>query len=455
MAQRFQTVDRETPYLFPPSVQDWLPETHLARFVVEVVEGLALRDLSDEYAGRGSAAYPPQMLVSLLFYGYATGVFASRKLERATYDSVAFRFIAANTHPDHDTIAAFRQRFSARLKPVFVEILTLAREMGLVKVGRVSVDGTKILANASKHSALSWEHACKIEQQLQSEVAELLRLADQADAETGPDGMDIPAELARREARLTAIAAAKATLEARAAERYAAEQEAHAQKQAAREEQARTRGKKPGGREPKPPTPGVRATDQVNLTDDQSRIMPVSGGGFEQAYNAQLAVDVGSLLIVAEYVSQQCNDKKEIAPMVAALEQLPAAVGQVEDVLADNGYYSADNVQTCVAHGLIPYVAAGRDPHHPTLAARFAADPPPPENTDPVTTMKHRLRTQSGKAVYGLRKSTVEPVFGIIKSVLGYRVFLRRGLKAVSEEWTLVGIAWNLKRMFTLSLAVS
>ena len=455
MAQRFQTVDRETPYLFPPSVQDWLPETHLARFVVEVVEGLALRDLSDEYAGRGSAAYPPQMLVSLLFYGYATGVFASRKLERATYDSVAFRFIAANTHPDHDTIATFRQRFSERLKPVFVEILTLAREMGLVKVGRVSVDGTKILANASKHSALSWEHACKIEQQLQSEVTELLRLADQADAETVPDGMDIPAELARREARLTAIAAAKATLEARAAERYAAEQAEYQRKQAAREEQAHTSGKKPKGREPKPPTPGVRDKDQVNLTDEESRIMPVAGGGFEQAYNAQIAVDVDSLLIVAEYVSQHCNDKQEIVPMVAALEQLPAAVGKVDDVLADNGYYSADNVQTCVTRGLTPYVAAGRDPHHPSLAERFATDPLPPEDADPVTTMKHRLRTQSGKAVYGLRKSTVEPVFGIIKSVLGYRVFLRRGLKAVSEEWTLVGIAWNLKRMFTLSLAVS
>jgi len=454
MTQRFQTVDRETPCLFPPSVQDWLPETHLARFVVEVVEGLALRDLVESYAGRGSAAYPPQMLVSLLFYGYATGGFASRKLERATYDSVAFRFIAANTHPDHDTIATFRQRYSERLKPVFVEILTLAREMGLVKVGRVSVDGTKILANASKHSALSWEHACRLEQQVQTEVADLRRLAEQADAETGPDGMDIPAELARRETRLTATAAAKATLEARAAERYAAEQEAYQRKQAAREEQARTSGKKPGGREPKPPTPGARATDQVNLTDDESRIMPVSGGGFEQAYNAQIAVDVDSLLIVAEYVSQHCNDKQEIAPMVAALEQLPAVVGTVDEVLADNGYDSADNVQTCVAHGLTPYVAAGRDPHHPGLAERFAADPPPPEDADPVTTMKHRLKTQSGKAVCGLRKSTVEPVFGIIKSVLGYRAFLRRGLNAVSEEWTLVGIAWNLKRMFTLSLAV-
>lgn len=453
MTQRFHTVDRETAYLFPPSVLDWLPETHLARFVVEVVEGLALRDLTDSYAGRGTAAYPPQMLVSLLFYGYATGVFSSRKLERATYDSVAFRFIAANTHPDHDTISTFRQRFSERLKPVFVEILTLAREMGLVKVGRVSVDGTKVLANASKHRALSWEHACRLEQQLQGEVADLLRLAEQADAETVPDGMDIPAELARRETRLTAIAAAKATLEARAAERYAAEQEASQRTQAAREAQAHTSGKKPGGRAPKPPTPGVRDKDQVNLTDEESRIMPVSGGGFEQAYNAQIAVDVDSLLIVAEYVSQQCNDKKEIAPMVAALAQLPAAVGKAEDVLADNGYFSADNVQTCAAHGMTPYLAAGRDTHHVGLAERFAADAPAPDGADPVTTMKHRLRTKAGKAVYGLRKSTVEPVFGIIKSVLGFRGFLRRGLNAVSQEWTLVSIAWNLKRLFTLSLA--
>lgn len=455
MTQRFQVVDRETAYLFPPSVQDWLPERHLARFVVEVVEGLPLRELIDSYAGRGTAAYPPKVLVSLLFYGYATGVFSSRKLERATHDSVAFRFIAANTHPDHDTIATFRQRFAEQLKPVFVEILTLAREMGLMKVGRVSVDGTKVLANASKHSALSWEHACRIERQLQGEVAALLRLAAQADAEPVPDGMDIPEELARRETRLAAIAAAKTTLEARAAARHAAEQAEYQRKQAAREEQAQASGKKPKGRALKPPTPGVRDRDQVNLTDEESRIMPVAGGGFEQAYNAQVAVDVDSLLIVAEYVSQQCNDKQEITPMVAALVQLPAAVGTVADVLADNGYYSANNVQTCVANGLTPYLAAGRDTHHPGLAERFAADLPPPEDADPVTTMKHRLRTQSGKAVYGLRKSTVEPVFGIIKSVLGYRTFLRRALKAVSEEWTLVSIAWNLKRLFTLSLAVS
>jgi transposase len=453
MTPRFQIVDRETPYLFPPSVQDWLPANHLARFVVEVVDGLALGDLSDEYAGRGTAAYPPTVLVSLLFYGYATGVFSSRKLERATHDSVAFRFIAANTHPDHDTIATFRRRFSERLKPVFVEILTLAREMGLMKVGRVSVDGTKVLANASKHSALSWEHACRLERQLQDEVAELWRRAEQADAEAVPDGMDIPAELVRREARLAAIAAAKATLEARAAARHAAEQAEYERKLAARAEKARARGKKPTGRAPQPPTPGVRKMDQVNLTDEESRVMPVPGGGFEQAYNAQVAVDVDSLLIVAEHVSQQCNDKQELAPMVATLGQLPTAVGQVADLLADNGYYSAGNVQTCVAHGVTPYLAAGRDRHHPGLAERFAADAPTPEGDDAVTRMKHRLTTRAGQAVYGLRKSTVEPVFGIIKSALGFRQFLRRGVKAVSEEWTLISIAWNLKRLFTLSLA--
>jgi hypothetical protein len=199
----------------------------------------------------------------------------------------------------------------------------------------------------------------------------------------------------------------------------------------------------------------VRAQDHVNLTDEESRIMAVAGGGFEQAYNAQIAVDADSLLIVAEYVSQQCSDKKEIAPMAAAVAQRPAAVGRAEDVLADNSYESADHVQTCVAHGTTPYLAAGRDTHHPGLAERFAADAPAPDGADSVAIMKHRLRTQSGKAVYGLRKSTVEPVFGIIKSVLGFRGFLRRGLKAVSEEWTLVSIAWNLNRLFTLSLAVS
>ena len=230
MSHKFIPTNRDQQLLFPPAIQDWLPEKHLARFVVEIVSQLDLRPLADAYAGKGFKAYHPEILLSLLFYGYATGVFSSRKIEQATYDSVAFRFISVNTHPDHDTIASFRKRFLDQLKPLFVQILILAHEMGLVKLGKISLDGTKIKANASKHHALSWEHAGKLEQQLQAEVKELLRLAEQADTEEVPAEMDIPAELCRRQDRLLAIARAKAIIEQRAAQRFVQQQKEYEEK---------------------------------------------------------------------------------------------------------------------------------------------------------------------------------------------------------------------------------
>src|SRR3974390_3007939 len=278
----FRPTDRETGFLMPPSVDEWLPERHLARFVVEVVEGRDLRAMSGSYRGSGSASYHPTVLLSLLIYGYATGVFPSRKLERATYDSVAFRFIAGNEHPDHDTIATFRRRFLKDIEGLFIEVLKLAREMGLLKMGTVALDGTKIHANASRHSALSYEHAGKIEAQLKAEVAALMAKAEAADQADLPDGMSIPEELSRREERLKKIAEAKAKIEARAKERYERELAEHQAKLAAREAKEKASGKKPGGRPPAPPGEGPLPGDQVNLTDEESRIMPVSGGGFEQ-----------------------------------------------------------------------------------------------------------------------------------------------------------------------------
>ena len=304
MGNRFKSIDRETPYLFPPSVQEWLPEKHLARFVVEIVSRLNLRPLEDAYTKRGSEGCPPAAMVALLFYGYATGVFSSRKLEEATYDSVAFRYIAANTHPDHDTIAHFRKRFLEQLKPLFVEILLLAQTMGFLKLGRVTLDGTKVKANASKHSALSWGHIQKLEKQLREEVQELMGLAEKADAAEEAKGMNIPAELERREDRLKALEEAKAKLVQRAAEREKAEQAEYETKLERREAKRKKTGQKPRGPKPKPPTGGVRDKDQINLTDEESRIMPVSGGGFEQAYNAQAVVDNETLLIVSNHVSQ-------------------------------------------------------------------------------------------------------------------------------------------------------
>lgn len=452
MNLRFKTVDRETPYLLPPSVQDWVPEQHLARFVVDVVSKLDLHELKMPYTGVGSEAFNPEMLLGLLFYGYATGVFSSRKLETATYDSLAFRYIAANTHPDHDTIAAFRKRFLEKLKPLFVQILLLAKTMGFLKLGKISLDGSKVQANASKHSALSWGHAVELEKRLKEEVARLLSKAEAADAEV-PEGMDIPAELARREVRLEAIAEAKKKLEQRAAERYAVEQAEYEAKQQKREN-ARNTGKTPRGPAPKAPEPGVRDSDQINLTDEESRIMPVSGGkNFQQAYNVQAGVDTETMLVVTEHVTQHTNDKLEVDPTLKALEQLPEVLGKVEAMLSDSGYRSENNVKGCDAVGMTPYFPAERQRHHPPVEERFTQPPALAPDADIVEAMDHRLATIEGRAVYALRKSTVEPVFGIIKSVLGFRQFHLRGLEGVSGEWTLVTMAWNLKRLFNLKSA--
>lgn len=447
---RFRCVDRHTAYLLPPSVDEWLPQDHLARFIVEVVDGLDLRTMVSAYGGRGSAAYHPSLLLSLLIYGYATGVFSSRQIERATYDSVAFRFIAAGSHPDHDTLATFRRCFLDELAGLFVQVLEVAQEMKLLTLGTISLDGTKIKANASRHSALSHGHIEKLEAQLQAEVQELLALAEQADQANVPDGVSLPAEIQRREERLKAMAEAKAKIEARATARFEREQAAYQAKLAAREERQKTTGKTPGGRPPKPPTAGPKAQDQINLTDEESRIMPVSGGGFEQAYNAQAAVDTESMLVVAPAVTQACNDKEQVKPILAQLAALPESLGTADTLLADTGYFSATNVAACEQAGVDPHIAVKRERHHPSPLERFTEPMPLAEGSSPVARMAHKLQTPAGRATYALRKQTVEPVFGIIKAVLGFRQFSLRGLTKVSGEWTLVCLAWNLKRLAVL-----
>lgn len=447
----FRPINRDTGFLLPPSVDEWLPQRHLARFVVEVVDGLDLSEMVKAYRGSGIASYHPAMLLGLLVYGYATKTFSSRALERATYDSVAFRFIAGNEHPDHDTIAAFRKRFLKQIEGLFVEVLKLARTMGMLKVGTVAVDGTKIHANASRHSALSYGHAKKIEKQLRKEVQQLLRLAERADAQDIPDGMSIPEELERREVRLAAIAEAKAKIEARAEERLQREQVEHHGKLAARAEREKQTGKKPRGRPPEPPTGGVREQDQINLTDEDSRIMRVAGDGFEQCYNAQALVATGSMLIVANEVTQAPNDKKQLVPMISKLKALPKELGRPQRILADSGYLSEANVESCVAAKIEPLIAMGRCPHHVSWKKRFAAAPQsPPDSATAMQKMAHRLKTPRGRKLYALRKQTPEPVFGIIKSVMGYRQAMLRGLQNVKGEWNLVTMSWNIKRMFAL-----
>lgn len=385
------------------------------------------------------------MLTTLLFYGYATGVFSGRKLEQGTYDSIAFRYVAANTNPDHDTIADFRRRFLPQLAKFFVQILEIAHEMGVLKLGSVSLDGIRVKANASKHSALSYEYASRLEKQLMAEVAELFKKAESADQAAIPDGMNIPEELARREERLKALVEAKAEIDRRAKERHATEQEAYERKMT-----ERNKKDKPKGSPPRPPEAGPAGKDQVNLTDDDSRIMP-GGGGFEQTHNAQAAVDTASMLDVAGHVSQNTNDKKELEPAVDSVEALPGNFDSVDTLLADSGYFSEANVLLCEENEITPYIAPGREGHNQSLMERFSEPPPIPDDADTVMKLKHRLKTVAGKAVYATRKSTVEPVFGIIKSVLGFRICLLRGFELVQGEWTLVLIGWNLKRLHVLT----
>ncbi len=446
----FILTDRKTGYLLPPSVDDWLNQDHLARFVVEVIDGLDISNLTRRYAGRGSKAYHPATLLAILVYGYATGVFSSRRLEQATYDSLAFRYIAAGTHPDHDTLASFRRRFLDELAGLFVQVLELAQEMKLLKLGTVCLDGTKIHANASRHSALSHGHIQKLEVQLKAEVQDLLTLAEQADQADTPDGVSLPDELKRREDRLQAMAIAKAKIAVRAAERHEREKAEYEQKMSARAAREKDSGKKARGRLPQAPTPGPKDSDQINLTDEESRIMPMPGGGFEQAYNAQAAVDAATMLVVATGLTQAPNDKEQIEPMLKTLEAQAPALGRVTRMNTDSGFGSEKNIKACEAAGIEPLIAVAREEHHPGWRERHGEPPALPENATPMQAMAHKLKTQAGRAIYALRKQTVEPVFGIIKSVMGFRQFSMRGLKQVSGEWTLVCLAWNVKRMAVL-----
>ena len=447
----FRAAERQQLFLLPPSIQDWIPENHLARFVVDIVEQLDLKSITDKYNNKGILAYSPRMLVALLFYGYATGVFSSRQLERGSYDSVALRFVAANTHPDHDTIANFRRRFHNEIADLFRQVLLLAHAAGLLKLGTVSLDGSKVKANASKHKALSYQHACKLEEQIKKQIEELLSLAESADKADVPDGLSLPEELSRREKRLQVIHEAKAEIERRAEERHKIEQQEYEQKLAHREKIEKATGKKPRGKGPRPPITGPGPKDQVNLTDPESRIM-LKDKSFKQAYNAQAGVDTESLLIIGHRVTQHCNDKEEVVPMLKEFAQLPAELGKLKRLLGDAGYFSEKNVKACLASEVEPFIACERDSHNQSALVRFSEPKMscPNAASDPVGNMRHRLQTKAGKALYALRKSTVEPVFGIIKSILGLRQFSFRGEKLVASEWGIACTAWNIKRLHRL-----
>ncbi len=450
MSRTFKTVNYEQALELTVRLGDCLPPDHLARFVVDSVAELDLTALYAQYGTRGGEPYAPEVLLGLLLYGYATGVFSSRKIERATYETVPFRFIAGNLHPDHDTLATFRRTFLPELKDLFVQVLLLAREAGVLKLGTISLDGTKVHADASKRKAVSYKRLLEVEAQLRTEVEELFALSEQSDQPEAPDGLVVRDEIARREDRLARLAEAKAVLQARAAERAAAEQAEYEAKLAQREERERATGRRPRGRPPTPPIPGPRDGDQYNFTDPESRIMKSSThAGFEQDYNAQVAVDQASLLIVGCALSNHPNDSQEAEPTLAAI---PSEIGTPEAAALDTGYFGPATLAACAKRGIEPYIATGRDPHHPSWQQRFAPVPdPPPKEASAQVKMAYKLKTALGKAIYGARKCTVEPVIGIIKEVLGFRQFSLRGTAAAAGEWCLVCLAFNLKRLHTLS----
>lgn len=452
MTRKFKTVDYEAALEQTVSLREALPANHLARFVVDVVAELDLTCIYERYGLRGGEAYAPELLLALLFYGYATGVFSSRKIEKSTYESLPFRFVAGGLHPDHDTLAHFRKTFRAEIKELFVQVLLLAQAAGYLKLGNISVDGSKVHANASKSQAVSYKRLLELETQLRAEVDALFVLADQADRHELPAKMNVIDEITLRQERLARLAEAKKVLEARALERQAAEQAEYEAKLRAREEKAQRSGRKPRGRPPTPPSGAPQDKDQYNFTDPESRIMKCSNSaGFEQAYNAQVAVDQDSLLIVACSLSNHPNDKAEAEPTLAAL---PPALGTPAAAALDNGFWSEQNRTALEERQIEPYIATGREPHHQSWQERFAAEPEPPaEDASPQIKMAYKLRTEIGQAIYRLRKCTVEPVIGIIKAVLGFRQFSLRGLDPADCEWCLVCLAFNLKRLHTLSWA--
>jgi transposase len=456
MSKRFRNCDLNQAYLLPASLQDWLPEGHLARFVAEVVETLDLSGIYAKYEegdGRGLAAYDPRMMVRLLIYAYCRGVPGSRRIERATYEDVGFRYLAADQHPDHSTIADFRQEQRASLSQLFVQVLRLCQRAGLVKLGHVALDGTKVKANASKHKAMSYERMEETEKKLEEEVKALLAEAARVDAEEdgkygkGKGGDELPEELARRESRLAKIREAKAALEEEAREAAKKKQAEVEGRLREREKQEEERGRKLGGRPPQVANPEEAKPEpkaQRNFTDPDSRIMKDGATKeFVQGYNAQAAVDSQAQVIVAASVTQEANDKRQLVPMLEEVEVMTGS--KPEQATADAGYFSEQSVGDAKLEGIDLLVAPDRQKHGEEVACGTG---PPQAEGGVAERMRQKLRTVEGRAVYKMRKAVVEPVFGQIKEARGFRKFLLRGLEKVQAEWKLICATHNLWKLF-------
>lgn len=441
--------------MLPVDLREWISDDDMVHLVIDAIEGLGMEKFKVNRRGTGSAQYAPRMMLSLLIYSYAQGIFGSRRIERATYRDIGVRYVAGNTHPDHDTIAKFRRENFEAVAESFVKVLELAREMKLLRVGVVSLDGTKVRANASKHKNVGYDRAGELVEQLDVEVRELMRRAEETDAREEGAEEGLPEGLGRKEKLKSKLEEARQRLEERARERARSEREEYERKCAEREAR---RGKRKG-KKAKPPKEEPRGDEQINLVDADSRLMRRSKReGYEQAYNAQAVVDAdGTQLVLGARVSQSASDSKE---MVADVEMVPERVGKVAVVLADAGYANGDEVKQLEGdrpgEGIEVYVAVGAEGRR-----KYDYRPEKREGKKSgkkicapwMIRMKEKLESEAGRALYGRRKKTVEPVFGVIKAAMGFRQFLLRGIEKVSGEWQLVTVAYNFKRLWNLKMA--
>lgn len=447
---KFVQADRDQPFLLPPDLRDWLPEDDLAHFVLEAVDRVPMDRFKVNARGTGSAQYHPRMMLALLIYCYANGVFSSRRIERATHRDIGVRYITANSHPDHDTICAFRRNNLEAISESFLQVLLLAKELRLLTVGKVSVDGTKLKANASKRRSIRYDRAQELRIQLQAEIDGLLSQAERADGAGDADPQQLPKEIARREELKAKLDAACERLERQAKARAASEQEEYERKVRARESRVGRRK----GRHIKPPDDEPAPSAQSNLTDSDSALMRKNKRSeYEQAYNAQAAVDAeGSQLVLSARITQEPNDSHELRPTIDAIAP---CIGSPSHVLADTGYAQEEAIEELSARGVDVLVAIGTEDRRREHDFRPVADPKPAKAIAAPwrRAMKDKMEQEEARATYRLRKQTVEPVFGVIKQAMGFRQFLLRGKDRIAIEWQLVTLAYNCKRLHNMTLA--
>jgi transposase len=425
----------------------------LAKFVVAIVSQLDLSAIKAKYKGHGKPAYRPEMMIALILYAYMTGTSSSRAMARNFADSVSYNYICNGEHPDHSTISRFRKRFGLEIDNLFRQVLKIASEWNLIDMSACFDDGTKMKANASIHHAYSYAKVKQLREKTMQEIKileeENTKSDDYGHSINKPD-IDISDELTRRYRKLEAMDRAIEGIEKRHKEQYNAQMEEYKGNLAARKQKENETGKKPRGKVPSPPKEVPNDKDQFNLTDSDSRVMPIGTKGFIQGYNCQACAEPKSMIILGAYATQNPNDKREIKPMLRELDKNYDSLGKPEAMVADTGYFSEENVKACEEEGIEPYMATGRIPHNPPLE-KLSPPKELPESSSDISSkdkMRKKLNTKDGKEIYKKRKQVIEPVFGIIKESMKFRQFRLRGIENVNMEWKLVCMAYNIKMIF-------